>query len=228
MQFVQFSCNIQSHPAKSYKSFSMILHYFVKISFFSASLVTCSFSRTAVQGSNTVWSLFIPSVIISAWIFLAPAFKYIPKALLAALIMASIIFKFDYEIVEQLFVIKKAEFVTVICTIVMCYKSLLNMESFRGSACLCFSVFSLCQDLGWKLKASKRSYYNHWIRSQSEFSVCRTNREFLCWFDPSSRKESEERNLNGTQMLHYRIGPSLASKLKCVMQFRNCEVVNGI
>ena len=123
-------------------------------SFFSAYPVTGSLSRTAVQRCNTFGSLFIASVVISALMFSAPAFKYIPEALLAALIMAKIIFNFDYEIVKQLFVIKKAEFVTVNCTIVMCCLTLPNMESFRGSTCLFFSLFPLSRP-GLKIKSFK-------------------------------------------------------------------------
>ena len=60
--------------------------------------------------------------------------------------MDSTIFKIDYEIAKQLLVIKKAEFLTLICTIVKWYLILTNMKTFRGSACICFSVFFLCQD----------------------------------------------------------------------------------
>ena len=128
-------------------------------SFFSAYPVTGSFSRTAVNSQCNVATplggLFTASVVISALMFLAPAFKYIPQASLAALIMASIIFNFDYEIVKQLFVIKKTDFLTVICTIIMCCLTSAEYGIISGICLsLFFSLFTLSRP-GLKIKSFK-------------------------------------------------------------------------
>ncbi|XP_075248431.1 sodium-independent sulfate anion transporter-like [Convolutriloba macropyga] len=93
-------------------------------SFFNAYPVTGSFSRTAVNSQCNVATplggLFTSIVVFSALLFLSPLFQYIPESSLAALIISSIIFNFDYKIIYHLFKTKKTDFVTVVLTIVMC------------------------------------------------------------------------------------------------------------
>jgi len=71
-------------------------------SFFSSFPVTGSFSRTAVNyqtGVKTPFGgVFTGAVVLLALGFLAPMFKYIPKAALAAVIISSVIPMFDTDI----------------------------------------------------------------------------------------------------------------------------------
>ena len=96
----------------------------VASSFFNAYPITGSFSRTAVNSQCNVATpmggLFTSIVVFSALLFLSPLFEYIPEASLAALIISSIIFNFDYKIITHLFKTKKTDFLTVVLTILMC------------------------------------------------------------------------------------------------------------
>ena len=128
-------------------------------SFFSSYPITGSFSRTAVNSqcnvATPIGGLFTASIVISALMFLAPAFKYIPEASLAALIMASIVFNFDYEIIKQLFVIKKTDFLTVVCTIAMCCLTSAEYGIISGIILsLFFSLLPLSRP-GLKMKSFK-------------------------------------------------------------------------
>ncbi|XP_072044635.1 sodium-independent sulfate anion transporter-like [Amphiura filiformis] len=82
-------------------------------SFVSAYPTTGSFSRSAINSQSGVRTpaggVVTGAIVLLALQFLTPAFRYIPKASLAAVILYSVIFMVDYEIVSQLWKLKKID-----------------------------------------------------------------------------------------------------------------------
>ncbi|XP_038064470.1 sodium-independent sulfate anion transporter-like isoform X1 [Patiria miniata] len=89
-------------------------------SFVSSYPTTGSFSRSAINSQSSVASplggLVTGSLVLLALAFLTPAFYYIPKAALAAVIIFSVFFMLDYQIVGHLWKIRKWELLTLIAT----------------------------------------------------------------------------------------------------------------
>ncbi|XP_071797002.1 sodium-independent sulfate anion transporter-like isoform X2 [Asterias amurensis] len=89
-------------------------------SFASAYPVTGSFSRSAINSQSSVATplggVFTGGLVLFALAFLTPAFNYIPKAALAAVIIFSVVFMFDYQIAISLWRINKFELLTLMAT----------------------------------------------------------------------------------------------------------------
>ncbi|XP_022089340.1 sodium-independent sulfate anion transporter-like [Acanthaster planci] len=89
-------------------------------SFVSSFPTTGSFSRSAINSQSSVASplggIITGSLVLLALAFLTPAFYYIPKAALAAVILFSVFFMLDYEIIPHLWRIRKWELLTLVAT----------------------------------------------------------------------------------------------------------------
>ncbi|XP_072044632.1 sodium-independent sulfate anion transporter-like isoform X2 [Amphiura filiformis] len=89
-------------------------------SFVSAYPTTGSFSRSAINSQSGVRTpaggIVTGAIVLLALQFLTPAFNYIPKASLAAVIIYSVIFMVDYEIVPQLWKVKKIDLLPLLAT----------------------------------------------------------------------------------------------------------------
>ena len=89
-------------------------------SFFGAYPATGSFSRTAVKfntGSQSQISAFIVGlIVIFALLFLTPVLYYIPKAALAAVVMAAVVKLFEYERVWEFWQTSKDDFAIFVVT----------------------------------------------------------------------------------------------------------------
>ncbi|XP_071814451.1 sodium-independent sulfate anion transporter-like isoform X2 [Apostichopus japonicus] len=84
-------------------------------SFVSAYPVTGSFSRSAINSQSDVASpasgIVTGFLVLLAIAFLTPAFYYIPKASLAAVIIYAVIFMIDYKIVPELWHVRKIDLI---------------------------------------------------------------------------------------------------------------------
>ncbi len=89
-------------------------------SFFKAYPVTGGFSRTAVNGqagANTQLSSIITAVVIAlVLLFLTPLFYYLPRAVLAAIIMTAVFGLVDVHEARHLFHVKKSDFAALMVT----------------------------------------------------------------------------------------------------------------
>lgn len=90
--------------------------------FFQAYPVTGGFSRTAVNasaGSKTgLASLVTAGVVAVALMFLTPLFFYLPKAVLAAIIMTAVFGLVDFEEVRHLWAVKRSDLALLVTTFV--------------------------------------------------------------------------------------------------------------
>ena len=89
-------------------------------SFFQSYPVTASFSRSAINdesGSKTTLSgIFTVLLVIVTLVFLTPRFYYLPKAILASIIMVSVYGLIDLEYAKRLWIYRKDEFIVLILT----------------------------------------------------------------------------------------------------------------
>ncbi|KAK8375737.1 hypothetical protein O3P69_008478 [Scylla paramamosain] len=93
-------------------------------SFFGSMPTTGSLSRSAVNLSSGVRTpaggLVTGVMVLLALAFLTPAFRYIPKSTLAAVIICAVIHLIDYSIVMPLWRSKKIDLVPLLVTFVAC------------------------------------------------------------------------------------------------------------
>lgn len=91
-------------------------------SFVSSYPIAGSFSRTAVNSQSSVKTpaggIITGTVVIVALILLTPAFKYIPNAALAAIIMSAVLQMVDFKIIRRLWNIQKVDFFIYILTLI--------------------------------------------------------------------------------------------------------------
>jgi len=89
-------------------------------SFFQSYPVTASFSRSAINdesGSKTILSgIFTVLLVIVTLVFLTPRFYYLPKAILASIIMVSVYGLIDLKYAKRLWIYRKDEFIVLILT----------------------------------------------------------------------------------------------------------------
>jgi len=95
----------------------------IAASFFSAYPVTGGFSRTAVNyeaGARTsLASVISAALIILVLFFFTPLFHYLPKCILASIVMAAVIGLIDVKEAKHLFKVKKADGWTLALTFVI-------------------------------------------------------------------------------------------------------------
>ncbi|MFC2127150.1 SulP family inorganic anion transporter [Bacteroidota bacterium] len=91
-------------------------------SFFKSYPATASFSRSAVNkesGAKTgLAAFFSVAVVASVLLFLTPAFYYLPKAVLAAIIIVSVLKLIDYKEANRLWRINKIDFWMLLVTFI--------------------------------------------------------------------------------------------------------------
>jgi len=89
-------------------------------SFFQSYPVTASFSRSAINdesGSKTTLSgIFTVLLVIVTLVFLTPRFYYLPKAILASIIMVSVYGLIDLAYAKRLWIYRKDEFIVLLFT----------------------------------------------------------------------------------------------------------------
>lgn len=94
-------------------------------SFVSAYPVTGSFGRTAVNSQTGVCTpaggIVTSVIVLLSLAFLMPAFFYIPKASLAAVIICAVAPMFDFRIVAKMWRIRKLDLLPFVVTFLMCF-----------------------------------------------------------------------------------------------------------
>lgn len=90
-------------------------------SFVSSMPTTGSFTRTAINNASgvktTLGGLFTGALVLMALAFLTTTFYYIPKATLAAIIIAAMIFMVEVEKIYDLWKAKKIDFIPFVVTL---------------------------------------------------------------------------------------------------------------
>ncbi|CAL4077811.1 unnamed protein product, partial [Meganyctiphanes norvegica] len=93
-------------------------------SFVSSMPVTGSFSRTAVNSTSGVRTaaggVVTGTLVVLALAFLTPAFKYIPKATLSAVIICAVIFMIEYEVVKPIWRARKVDQIPLWSSFIVC------------------------------------------------------------------------------------------------------------
>ncbi|KAM4604030.1 sodium-independent sulfate anion transporter [Polymixia lowei] len=94
-------------------------------SFVSAYPVTGSFGRTAVNSQTGVCTpaggIVTSAVVLLSLAFLMPAFYYIPKASLAAVIICAVAPMVDYRVVAKMWRIRKPDLLPFSVTVLLCF-----------------------------------------------------------------------------------------------------------
>lgn len=89
-------------------------------SFFQSYPVTGSFSRSAISGESggktNLAALFTVVLVVLTLLFLTPLFYFVPNAILASIIMVSVLSLIDYSYPKKLWKNRKDEFVVLIIT----------------------------------------------------------------------------------------------------------------
>ncbi len=89
-------------------------------SFFQAYPVTASFSRSAInseaRAKTNLAALFSVVMVVVTLLYLTPVFYYLPKAVLASIIMVSVLGLIDFEYAKRLVNHRKDEFFVLIIT----------------------------------------------------------------------------------------------------------------
>ena len=92
-------------------------------SFFQSYAVTGSFSRSAISseagGKTNLFGLFSIILVVVTLLFLTTVFQYIPNAILASIIMVSVLGLIDIEYPRTLWKYRKDEFVVLIMTFLL-------------------------------------------------------------------------------------------------------------
>lgn len=90
-------------------------------SFFQTYPATASFSRTAVNdqtGAKTPLAAIVSAIMVAiTLLFLTPVFYYLPKAVLAAIIMVAVLGLLDFNVPKQLLKYAKRDFIILILTL---------------------------------------------------------------------------------------------------------------
>ncbi|XP_046437882.1 sodium-independent sulfate anion transporter-like isoform X1 [Daphnia pulex] len=99
-------------------------------SFVGAMPISASFGRSAVQSSSGVRTpmvnVFSSGVILLALGLLMPAFYYLPKAVLAAVVISSVMFLVEYEEIKPMWKSRRIELLPLVITFLSCL--FVNME----------------------------------------------------------------------------------------------------
>ncbi|EAR02051.1 SulP family inorganic anion transporter [Maribacter sp. HTCC2170] len=89
-------------------------------SFFQSYPVTASFSRSAISGDvggkTNLYALFSVITVVVTLLFLTPLFYFLPKAILASIIMVSVFGLIDFEYPRTLWKFRKDEFIVLVLT----------------------------------------------------------------------------------------------------------------
>ncbi|XP_058812095.1 sodium-independent sulfate anion transporter-like [Topomyia yanbarensis] len=115
-------------------------------SFTSSIPTTASFARTAINSSSGVKTpfggVFTGVLVLSALGLLTEYFYYIPKATLAAVIIAAMVFMIEYRAVAEMWRIKRIDIVPFLVTVVACLFTGLEYGILVGIAVnLCFLLY---------------------------------------------------------------------------------------
>ena len=116
-----------------------------------------SISRTAINAqcnvATLISSLFSSSMLLFILLFATEPFKYIPKASLASIIVASVLFNIDFSILRSTFKVQKSDFfvalVTMVVTIAIApeigrnWETLYRKRSFRSKTNITISLLRL-------------------------------------------------------------------------------------
>ncbi|XP_054731285.1 sodium-independent sulfate anion transporter [Anastrepha obliqua] len=93
-------------------------------SFVSSMPITGSFTRTAINNASgvktTLGGAFTGIVVLMTLAFLTKTFYYIPKATLAAIIIAAMLFMVEYERIGEIWHSKKLDMVPFLVTLLVC------------------------------------------------------------------------------------------------------------
>lgn len=89
-------------------------------SFFQSYPITASFSRSAISndigGKTNIYALFSVAMVLITLLLLTPLFYFLPKAVLASIIMVSVYGLIDFGYPKNLWKFRKDEFVVLIMT----------------------------------------------------------------------------------------------------------------
>ncbi|XP_058456095.1 sodium-independent sulfate anion transporter-like [Malaya genurostris] len=115
-------------------------------SFTSSIPTTASFARTAINSSSGVKTpfggVFTGLLVLSALGLLTQYFYFIPKATLAAVIIAAMVFMIEYRAVAEMWRIKRIDIVPFLVTVVACLFTGLEYGILVGIAVnLCFLLY---------------------------------------------------------------------------------------
>ncbi|XP_036322646.1 sodium-independent sulfate anion transporter [Rhagoletis pomonella] len=93
-------------------------------SFVSSMPITGSFTRTAINNASgvktTLGGAFTGILVLMTLAFLTETFYYIPKATLAAIIIAAMIFMVEYERIVEIWRAKKVDMIPFLVTVIVC------------------------------------------------------------------------------------------------------------
>ncbi len=113
-------------------------------SFFQAIPSSASFSRSALNsdsGAKTTFSSVFAALIVAlVLLFFTPLFYYLPKAVLAAIIILSVISLFDYKEAKNLWKTHKKDFIVMAVTFVSCFAFGIDHGVFIGVALSVFAI----------------------------------------------------------------------------------------
>ncbi|OQV19905.1 Sodium-independent sulfate anion transporter [Hypsibius exemplaris] len=108
----------------------------VLCSFFHGYPVTGSFTRSALKAQSGVRTplgcTWTGAFVLLAMAVISPAFKYVPKAALSAVIMAAILILFEFKIFKDLWLINKKELVPILVTIIVAFTVSVDMGILSG------------------------------------------------------------------------------------------------
>ncbi len=92
-------------------------------SFFRAYPVSASFSRSAIAGDSGARSnftgIFAAILVLLTLLFLTPLFFYLPKSVLASIIIAAVVRLIDWSYAKRLWMVRKDEFVVWVVTLLL-------------------------------------------------------------------------------------------------------------
>lgn len=113
-------------------------------SFFQAIPSSASFSRSALNsdsGAKTTFSSIFAALFVAlVLLFLTPLFYYLPKAVLAAIIILSVISLFDYKEAKNLWKTHKKDFGVMAVTFLSCFFFGIDHGVFIGVALSVFAI----------------------------------------------------------------------------------------
>ncbi|GAU96474.1 hypothetical protein RvY_07913-1 [Ramazzottius varieornatus] len=108
----------------------------VLCSFFHGYPVTGSFTRSALKAQSGVRTpmgcTWTGAFVLLALGVMSPAFKYVPKAALSAVIMAAILILFEFKIFRDLWLINKKELLSIGVTIIVSFTTSVDIGILSG------------------------------------------------------------------------------------------------
>ncbi|XP_077294355.1 sodium-independent sulfate anion transporter-like isoform X2 [Arctopsyche grandis] len=202
-------------------------------SFFRSMPTTGSFTRTAVNNNSgvqtTAGGIFTGALVLMALGFLTSTFYYIPKPVLAGLIISAMIFMVEYEVVILLWKTRKVELLPFFVTLICCLFIGLEVGIVIGI------VFNILMILATTARP-KIDIDTLKVRNQDVIMVTPTSNLVYCSADHFSRSVmsvlfSEEQNCNAIVVIDgskiKRIDVTVAKNLKVlidIVKVRNQKI----